>query len=131
MATLDQSDQAAGKAFKSSIKAVAQSSGPRRYDLPYPTPATLKDVSGAALAASLAFESADTAPTTAQIEACTEARQQAKAVMARWDELKGRGLAAFNAKVKNQGHAVLALPPLRLPSPLPSDENGNRMKQEQ
>ena len=131
MAKLDQADQAADKSFKSSVEAVTDSSGTPGYGLPYPTPATLKEVSNAALAASLAFESADTAPTRAQVETCTNARAQAKVVMAKWDELKDSGLAAFNANLTSRGHTTVALPQPRLPDPLPSDENGNKMEREQ
>ena len=127
---LESTEPAASKSFKTSVDAVAQSSGPRGYGLPYPTPATLKDVSDAALAASLALETADTAPTAAQIEACTQARQKAQSVMAKWDKVKGTGLSAFNARLTSKGHPALALPPLRMPAPLPSDENGNLMERE-
>jgi len=128
---LESTEPAASKSFKASVDAVAHSSGPRGYGLPYPTPATLKDVSDAALAASLALETADTAPTAAQIEACTQARQKAQSVMAKWDKVKGTGLAAFNARLTSKGHPALALPPLRMPASLPSDENGNLMEREQ
>ena len=128
---LESTEAGASKSFKASIDAVAQSSGHHGYGLPYPTPATLKDVSNAALAASLAMETADTAPTAAQIEACTQTREKAQSVMAEWDEVKGTGLSAFNARLTSKGHPALALPPLRMPDPLPSDENGNFMKQEQ
>ena len=128
---LEQADQAAGEGFTASLEAVARSSGPHGYGLPYPTPATLKDVSDAALAASLGFESADSAVTKAQVEACAKARELAKVVVAKWDELKDSGLEQFNARLKDRGHPAIALPPLRLPDPLPSDENGNRMEQEQ
>jgi len=127
---LESTEPAASKSFKASVDAVAQSSGPRGYGLPYPTPTTLKDVSDAALAASLALETADTAPTAAQIEACTQARQKAQSVMAKWDKVKGTGLSAFNALLTSKGHPTLALPPLRMPAPLPSDENGNLMERE-
>ncbi|MEO6801164.1 MAG: hypothetical protein ABI178_14595, partial [Rhodanobacter sp.] len=128
---LESTEPAASKSFKASVDAVAHGSGPRGYGLPYPTPATLKDVSDAALAASLALETADTAPTAAQIEACTQARQKAQSVMAKWDKVKGTGLSAFNARLTSKGHPALALPPLRMPAPLPSDENGNLMEREQ
>ena len=83
------------------------------------------------MAASLAFESVDTAPTRARIEACTNAREPSEAVMAKWDDLKDGDLPAFNAKLRNQVLPTIALPALRLPNPLPSDQNGNGVEQEQ
>jgi photosystem II stability/assembly factor-like uncharacterized protein len=119
----------AAKAFKASLDGIAESSGARRFGLPYPTPATLKDVSNAALAASLAFESADSAPTQAQLEACNEARAIAKTVLTKWDEVKGAGLTAFNAKLTAKGQQALSLPAPRLPKVLPADVNGNFYQQ--
>ncbi|MEO7431182.1 MAG: hypothetical protein ABIR62_04045, partial [Dokdonella sp.] len=89
-------------------------------------PSTLNDVSDAALSASLALQAADTAPTAAQIAACVQARAQANEAMARWEMVQSKDLATFNAKLKAKGHDTLALPPLRMPAALPSDENGNK-----
>lgn len=127
---LESTEPGASKSFIASVDAVAHSAGARRFGLPYPTPATLRDSSDAALAASLALETADTAPTAAQIEACTQAREKVHAVLAKWDEVKTTGLSAFNARLQSKGHPALALPPLRMPAALPSDANGNLMKLE-
>ena len=51
--------------------------------------------------------------------------------MAKWDDLKDGDLPAFNAKLRNQALPTIALPALRLPNPLPSNQNGNGVEQEQ
>ncbi|MBN8714725.1 MAG: hypothetical protein J0H50_12285 [Xanthomonadales bacterium] len=127
VAKLEGTDPAA-KSFKASLDAIAESAGARRFGLPWPTPATLKDVSNAALAASLGLDSADSTPTAAQVDACTQAREIAKTVLAKWDALKGDGLAALNAKLAGKGQPALALPEAKLPQALPADVNGNLMR---
>jgi hypothetical protein len=72
------------------------------------------------------LQSADTAPTAAQTAATVRAKEQWQAVRAKWDEVKAKDFPAFNATLTSKGQTALALPPLRLPPALPSDENGNK-----
>ncbi len=55
-----------------------------------PTPPTLESASNAALAAAMAMQDADVAPTAAQVAACARARAQVNQVLARWTRLKAR-----------------------------------------
>jgi hypothetical protein len=48
---------------------------------------TLESASNAALAAAMAMQDADVAPTAAQVAECARARSQVNAVMARWRSL--------------------------------------------
>ncbi|HEY8310003.1 MAG TPA: hypothetical protein VIG47_05570, partial [Gemmatimonadaceae bacterium] len=86
---------------------------------------TLNGASSAALAASLAMQSAETAPTAAQIAACARARTEAQAAMTRWNAMKTTGLSSFNAMLKTKGQPAVTLPAVRPPVALPSDVNGN------
>ncbi|MFI5213862.1 MAG: hypothetical protein ACHQU8_04925, partial [Gemmatimonadales bacterium] len=58
-------------------------------------PPTLESASAALLAAAMAMQNADLAPTAAQVAACDRARAAAAPVMARWARLRadvrGRG----------------------------------------
>jgi hypothetical protein len=96
--------------------------GGRRGGRPAPT---LDGVSGTALAASLALQAAETAPTAAQIAACARAQAQVDAAMARWNTMKTTGLSSLNAALKAKGQAAVTLPAPRLQTALPADENGN------
>ncbi|MEO5561230.1 MAG: hypothetical protein ABIO49_14910 [Dokdonella sp.] len=131
VAKLAQTQPKEGTVFKALIDAIAPDElhGEAREAAKYRggahPPATLNEASDAALNASLAMQSADTAPTAAQISACAQARSQAKVVMARWESLQSKDLSAFNAALVGKGQSSLALPPLRMPAALPSDENGN------
>jgi hypothetical protein len=73
----------------------------------------------------MALQSADTAPTAAQIAACARARAEAQDVMARWEAVQSKELPALNARLVAKGQPALVLPPPRMPVALPSDENGN------
>jgi photosystem II stability/assembly factor-like uncharacterized protein len=70
------------------------------------TAPTLDSASAALLAAAMAMQAADVAPTAREVAACADARRQAAAVMARWTKLKTVDLPALNAKRK------AALPPV-------------------
>ncbi|MEP6765653.1 MAG: hypothetical protein ABJB66_15160, partial [Gemmatimonadaceae bacterium] len=70
---------------------------------------TLESASSALLAASMAMQNADVAPTANQVAACTLARTQAAAVLARWTIFKTAGLAALNAKLKASGQQPITL----------------------
>jgi hypothetical protein len=73
-------------------------------------PATLQSVSDAMLAAAMAMQGADVAPTANDVAAAARARSQATDVMRRWNALKTTGLAALNAKRKAAGQAAITPP---------------------
>jgi hypothetical protein len=93
-------------------------------------PPNLESASTAALAASLALQSAEIAPTEAQIAACARARDEARAVMARWSTLKTTGLSSLNATLKSKGRSAIMLPAPRMEKALPADANGNENENE-
>ncbi len=70
-------------------------------------PSTLESVSNALLTAAMAMQNADVAPTANQIAACSAARTQAAATLARWTVLKTTGLAALNTKLKATGQSPI------------------------
>jgi hypothetical protein len=74
------------------------------------TAPTLESVGTAMNAAAMAMQSADVAPTGNQVAACTKARAEAAAVLAKWRALSTTGLAALNAKLKASGQAGVKLP---------------------
>jgi hypothetical protein len=63
----------------------------------------LADAQKALLAASMAMQSADVAPTANQIAACARARAQGNAALARWKKLEATGLKALNARGRAAG----------------------------
>jgi photosystem II stability/assembly factor-like uncharacterized protein len=71
---------------------------------------TLDGVSAAMLAAAMAMQGADVAPTGREVAACASARRQSAEVMARWTRLKTTDLAALNAKRKAAGQPVIIMP---------------------
>ncbi|MDQ6612508.1 MAG: glycoside hydrolase, partial [Gemmatimonadota bacterium] len=71
------------------------------------TTPTLESTSNALLAAAMAMQNADVAPTAIQIAAVTAARAQAVATSARWTVIKTTGLAALNLKLKAAGQAPI------------------------
>ena len=71
---------------------------------------TLESVSAAMLAAAMAMQSADVAPTERETAACASARRQSAEVMARWTKLKTTDLAALNAKRKGAGQPAIVVP---------------------
>ena len=93
-------------------------------------PPTLESASTAALGASLALQSAEIAPTEAQIAACARARDEARAVMAHWNTLKTTGLSSLNATLKSKGQSAIMLPAPRMEKAVPADANGNENENE-
>ena len=73
-------------------------------------PATLESVSASMLAAAMAMQAADVAPTAREVSACADARRQAAAVMARWTQLKTVDLPALNAKRTSAGEPPITIP---------------------
>ncbi len=73
-------------------------------------PVTLDAASNALLAAAMAMQGADVAPTAVQVAACDKAVAQAVEANAKWRSLSTTGLAALNAKRKAAGQATIELP---------------------
>jgi photosystem II stability/assembly factor-like uncharacterized protein len=73
-------------------------------------PPTLESVANAALAAAMAMQRADVAPTVNQVEACSRARTQLRDVMTRWETLRTRDLARLNASLRAAGKAPVPFP---------------------
>jgi hypothetical protein len=71
---------------------------------------TLQSVSAEMLAAAMAMQGAEAAPTAREVAACAIARTQSAAVMARWRKLTTIDLAALNAKRKAAGQPVVVIP---------------------
>jgi hypothetical protein len=112
-AVLDPLTGSEAEAFKAQVDSLAPAPRPRagRGFRSVPAgPPTLEGVSQALLAAAMAMESADVAPTAAQVAGCARARAQSAAVMARWTRLKTTGLAAFNATRRAAGLEAVRLP---------------------
>jgi photosystem II stability/assembly factor-like uncharacterized protein len=74
------------------------------------TPATLQSASDAMLAAAMAMQGADVAPTANDVAAAARVRSQSADVMRRWNALKTTGLAALNAKRKAAGQPTITPP---------------------
>ena len=62
------------------------------------------------MAAAMAMQGAEAAPTARETAACAEARRQSNAVLARWTKISTVDLAALNAKRKAAGETPIALP---------------------
>lgn len=70
---------------------------------------SLESVSNTLLAAAMAMQNADVAPTAVQIATCAAARRQAAPVLAKWNAIKNTRLAALNAKRKAAGLAPIVI----------------------
>ena len=70
---------------------------------------TLQSVSTTMLAAAMAMQAADQAPTLREVEATNAARRQSVAVIARWTALTTTELAALNAKRSAAGLPVVTI----------------------
>ena len=62
------------------------------------------------LAAAMAMQGSEAAPTAREIAAVTEARAQSTAIMARWNRVTTVDLPALNAKRKAAGQPPIELP---------------------
>lgn len=71
---------------------------------------TLFSASNTTMAAAMAMQGADVAPTAGQAAACERAKAQSSEVMTKWAALKTRALSAVNAKRRTAGQAILVLP---------------------
>jgi photosystem II stability/assembly factor-like uncharacterized protein len=70
---------------------------------------SLESVSTAMMAAAMAMQSADVAPTAREVAACANARRDSTTVMAQWTKLKTSDLAALNAKRKAAGQPAISV----------------------
>ena len=70
---------------------------------------TLESVSATMIAAAMALQAADVAPTGREVAAIADARRQAAEVMARWTKLKTTGLAALNVNRKAAGQPAIVI----------------------
>ena len=106
-------------AFKATLDSVAPES-PRgraarfRRRGPQTGTPTLIAASNSLMAAAMTMQSADVAPTVAQVTACRSAREQGALSMARWTSLRTTGLAALNASRRAAGQ-----PAITIPAPVP------------
>jgi hypothetical protein len=73
-------------------------------------PATLESASSGMIAAAMAMQNADVAPTAAAIAACARARTTAAEAMRRWTTLRTTELGALNAKRKATGQPPVTPP---------------------
>jgi len=71
---------------------------------------TLESVSNAMMAAAMAMQAAEEAPTARELTACSNARKDLATVMARWTKLKTVDLVALNAQRKAAGQPAVTLP---------------------
>ena len=71
---------------------------------------TLESASGAMLAAAMAVQGADVAPTASQQAAGAKARADGALLLARWRALSTTGIGALNAKRRAAGQPAIALP---------------------
>jgi hypothetical protein len=69
----------------------------------------LESVSSAMMAAAMAMQSADVAPTAKEVAACSNARRDSNTVMAQWTKLKTIDLAGLNAKRKAAGQPAITI----------------------
>ncbi len=100
-------------AFKAQVESLAPAPRPRARGFFRRGPAgppTLESASNAALAAAMAMQGADVAPTAAEVAACDRARADAAPLLARWQRLKTTGLAAVNRARAAAGQAPVELP---------------------
>ena len=73
-------------------------------------PPTLDGASTAMMAAAMAMQAADVAPTGRDVQACADARQHSAAVMAKWTKIMTVDLPALNAKRKAAGQPAIEVP---------------------
>jgi hypothetical protein len=62
------------------------------------------------LSAAMAMQGAEAAPTAREVAACTTARANSAAVMAKWTKLATVDLPALNAERKAAGQPVIVMP---------------------
>jgi hypothetical protein len=71
---------------------------------------TLDGVSSSMIAAAMAMQAAEVAPTAREVAACADARRQSAGVLATWTKLSTVDLAALNAARKTAGQPPIVIP---------------------
>ncbi|MDZ7629757.1 MAG: hypothetical protein U5K74_00005 [Gemmatimonadaceae bacterium] len=114
LASLDGVPGAAVADVRKRLEALAPPRAPRaRFRRPAAnTVPTLSGASSAMMAAGMAMQGADVAPTSMQIAACASARAMGASAMQAWTALRTTGLASINAERRAQGQPALAIPAL-------------------
>jgi hypothetical protein len=112
VAALEKAQGADIDAFKAQVDSLAPAARPQQgfggFGGGAPAgPPTLSGTSAAMLAAAMAMQRAEVAPTASQIAAVGRARAQWAALLPRWTALKTTGLAALNAKRTAAGLAPI------------------------
>jgi photosystem II stability/assembly factor-like uncharacterized protein len=108
-------------AFKSQVEAVAPAptASPAAGFTPgraaLTRPPTLESVSTAMLAAAMAMQGADVAPTAREVAACERAQAESRAVLGHWAAVETTGLAALNAKRRAAGQSPVVVPRVARP----------------
>ncbi len=74
------------------------------------TKPTLDSVSASMMAAAMAMQGAEVAPTAREVAACADARRNSATVTATWTRLKTVDLSALNAKLKAAGQPSVSVP---------------------
>ncbi|HUQ82266.1 MAG TPA: hypothetical protein VM076_14035, partial [Gemmatimonadaceae bacterium] len=103
--------------FKAQVEALAPASaGGRRRGFGGPpggaaAALNLETASAAMMAATMALQGADVAPTAGQVATAAKARADAVAPMRAWTALKTSGLAELNARRQASGQPPVTLPP--------------------
>ena len=114
---LDALQSADASALSEKLKALAPDASPnegrrgRRRGGEKNEPPTLVSVRNELMAAAMAMQGADIAPTAAEVAACTRARAEYDRIMARWSELHTKELTTLNAKRKAAGEATVPASP--------------------
>jgi photosystem II stability/assembly factor-like uncharacterized protein len=119
--------QAAYRQARALVDSVAPVPAPRRgfgFGAPAgpPPPPTLGASATALMAAAMAMQGADVAPTAREIAACEHALQQYDVALRQWTALKTMGLQGLNVKRRAAGQPAVTLPPI------PEAERENPMK---
>jgi len=102
--------------FKARVDSLAPAPRPRPAFGGFPggaaatAPPTLESASAALLAAAMAMQRAEVAPTAGQIAAAARARTQAAAALRQWTALRTSGLSALNAARKTAGQPPVVVP---------------------
>jgi hypothetical protein len=71
---------------------------------------SLETVTNSLMAAVMATQNAEVAPTADQVAAATKARVEASDVLRQWNQIKTAGVASFNTKRKAAGQSVISVP---------------------
>jgi hypothetical protein len=118
VAQLDKLTGADVVTFKAQVEALAPAGGGGRRGRGLGGPGgagaapapTLESVSNAMMAAAMAMQGADVAPTAGQVASAAKARADGAPTIRAWTTLRTTGLAALNAKLRAAGQPAVTLP---------------------